>query len=44
MTDNCISPTPTPADEALNWVAAALRSERILKELRRTEVGLLHED
>jgi hypothetical protein len=44
MARNCIAPEPTSTDEALTWVAAALRSERILRALRRTECGIVHED
>ena len=44
MATNCISPQPTSANEALTWVATALRSERVLRALRRSEVGLERED
>lgn len=44
MVNTCTNAQPTSADLALAWVAAALRSERVLSALRRTECGLLHED
>ena len=45
MAESCTNPEPTSgASEALSWALKALRTERVLRALERTECGVVRED